>query len=137
MSQDVGKLRCRIAQVALYIDFASFYDFDILFWNCSDSVLFRTVPTVWHFLFFIIWLLLVLEMIEDKWIEECFLNLPGGATCGGCWYCWYSAVGHCCACWCWGHCCVGHCWVCCHCAACCCKSVNFFCSSVDIGFNSC
>ena len=98
---------------------------------------FRTVPTVWHFLFFIIWLLLVLEMIEDKWIEECFLNLPGGATCGGCWYCWYSAVGHCCACWCWGHCCVGHCWVCCHCAACCCKSVNFFCSSVDIGFNSC
>ena len=22
------------------IDFASFYDFDILFWNCSDSVVF-------------------------------------------------------------------------------------------------
>ena len=30
---------------------ASFYDFDIEIWNCSDSVVFfGTVPTVWYFL---------------------------------------------------------------------------------------
>ena len=40
------------------IDFASFYDFCIGFWNCSDSVVFcvfldfGTVPTVWYFLIF-------------------------------------------------------------------------------------
>ena len=40
------------------IDFASFYDFFIGFWNCSDSMvflellqqygIFRIVPTVWY-----------------------------------------------------------------------------------------
>jgi hypothetical protein len=41
------------------IDFASFYDFSIRFWNCSDSVVlfvflldFGIVPTVWYFLFY-------------------------------------------------------------------------------------
>jgi hypothetical protein len=30
---------------------ASFYDFDIGIWNCSDSVVFfGTVPTVWYFM---------------------------------------------------------------------------------------
>ena len=30
---------------------ASFYDFDIGIWNCSDSVIFfGTVPTVWYFM---------------------------------------------------------------------------------------
>jgi hypothetical protein len=36
------------------IDFASFYDGDIWFYNCSDSVIFFSldftiVPTVWYF----------------------------------------------------------------------------------------
>ena len=38
------------------IDFASFFDFSIVFWNCSDTVVFfvfllylGTVPTVWYF----------------------------------------------------------------------------------------
>ena len=42
------------------IDFASFYNFDILFCNCSDSVAilvflldFGIVPTVWYYLFFV------------------------------------------------------------------------------------
>ena len=42
------------------IDFASFYDFDILFWNRSDSVVFcffsiGTVLTVWYFVIFHGW----------------------------------------------------------------------------------
>jgi hypothetical protein len=36
---------------AKVINFASFYDFTVRFWNCSDSVVFfGTVPTVWYFL---------------------------------------------------------------------------------------
>jgi hypothetical protein len=34
---------------ARVIDFTPLYDFNIGFWNC-----FRTVSTVWHFLFFIL-----------------------------------------------------------------------------------
>ena len=34
---------------AMVIDFTPLYDFNIGFWNC-----FRTVSTVWHFLFFIL-----------------------------------------------------------------------------------
>ena len=41
------------------LDFASFFDFSIVFWNCSNTVVFfvfllylGTVPTVWYFLFF-------------------------------------------------------------------------------------
>ena len=41
------------------IEFASFYDFSIGLWNCSDSEAsfvflwdYGTVPTVWHYLFF-------------------------------------------------------------------------------------
>jgi hypothetical protein len=36
---------------AKVINFASFYDFTVRFWNCSGSVVFfGTVPTVWYFL---------------------------------------------------------------------------------------
>ena len=49
--------RCIIICVRI-LDFASFFDFSIVFWNCSDSVVFfvfllylGTVPTVWYFLF--------------------------------------------------------------------------------------
>ena len=37
------------------IDFPSFYDFDILFWNCSDSVvffIFHFIPTLQFTLYF-------------------------------------------------------------------------------------
>ena len=55
-SQEIEQLFICVLGVLI---FASFYDFSIRFWNCSDSVVFfvflldfRTVPTVWYFLFF-------------------------------------------------------------------------------------
>ena len=43
-----GSDRCLYLYVRS-IDFPSFYDFDILFWNCSDSVvffIFHFIPTL-------------------------------------------------------------------------------------------
>ena len=40
-----GSDRCLYLYVRS-IDFPSFYDFDILFWNCSDSVVFFYISVI-------------------------------------------------------------------------------------------
>ena len=60
------------------IHFDSFYDFDILFWNCSDSVVFLEffrqchVSVVFSFLFFI---LLHSSKHKSKIVVSCGISL--------------------------------------------------------------
>ena len=53
---------------AMDIDFASLYDFDILFWNCCDSVFFSCILTTITWNICIIFYIYMFEIARFKFL---------------------------------------------------------------------